>query len=194
MSHNEFASSPLITPDRLERESLEELFRCRPEWALLGGLARPDEGLTARENAFIVRLAAVGKGTEETFTLCLPGAAILFELTRFPGTRAVPNANRETADPTGKNYFRIAFGAVYLTVQRLIMDAHPGQQVMLSLDMRRDLRREWLIKTGGRTNARKAARETAMRHARNAATAAGADADAYIANLRALFDYHDAES
>lgn len=162
---NDFAKSPLITPDRLARENPEDIFRIKPKWAAFIELLRPGEGLSAEEDVFHISV----HGSKGAFADALYSpvfVAILFELTRF-GNNVTANI-RERGDT--RLYVKLTFADApkdNMPVWRLIMDALPGEQVEF-VEGQEDQRAVNLTKAT-RGTAVKAARSAAMHHAEEAA-------------------------
>ncbi|MFK5599788.1 hypothetical protein ACFZ8E_22710 [Methylobacterium sp. HMF5984] len=158
-----------------------EAFARLPDWARGGESAGSD--LDIADDVFTVRV----DGAEPLISkFPFIGAAILVELTRY-GNGIVTNPNG-----TGSNYVKITFAKHpkdSMPVSRIIADALPRQAVHPVGDLG-DYRPEFLEKRGA-GKAAKNARETAVRHSVELCREAGADADAYEANLRALFEMHD---
>ncbi|WP_162561432.1 hypothetical protein [Methylobacterium terrae] len=196
MSDNEFASSPLITPERLKLDYRDAL-SVAPAWAGSPSFTEQDfdsneEGLAGDVLTIAVGTSKARPGKPPTKTAWMLGVcsgAILFELTRH-GNSGATNGN---GGPNEKSHFRITFAGNAednQTVQRLVTGAGLRAKCVMNADNRRDLRAEGLSLTGG-GKAIKEAREVAVAHATENARKAGADVEAYERNLWALFILHD---
>lgn len=196
MSDNKFASSPLITPERLKLDYREAL-SIVPTWAELRSFTDQsfESNMDGLENdVFTIAVgsskARPGKTPTKTawaFAVC--AGAFLSELTRY-GNSAATNGN---GGPNEKPHARLTFAGHAednQTIQRLVTAAGLHAQCVMNADNRRDLRAEGLSLTGG-GKAIKEAREVAVAHAIENARKAGADVEAYERNLWALFILHD---
>lgn len=189
MENNDFASAPLITPERAECGDLKTIFARRPGWAALGELACG--GLPPEDDVFVVR---VGDKWPADFFLSAMSTIVLFEATRFPGFGVTTNLNGRPNSPAAMPYLKLTCGdGDNITVSRIVMDAGPHQLVRLGED-RRDQRPHELSKGAGRTPASKTARNVLLGYAEEAALRYGLDLGtvaAYLNNLKALLAYHD---
>jgi hypothetical protein len=99
---------------------------------------------------------------------------------------------RESGDP--RQYIKLIFASApkdNMPVARLVTDASAGEQTEF-IENRHDHRSSNIQIMPGRS--KKDARETALRHAEEAARSAGltnAEVTAYISNLLELFAFHD---
>ncbi len=183
MSDNKFASSPLITPERL-KDNLRAALSLLPDWARHGVILGEDLELALAEFFVIVQ----GEGTEPVRTkLPLLSAVILCELTRH-GNSIVANPNRLG----GEVYVKLSFARHSkdtMPVSRIILDAIAKKAVRQGGGPG-DLHPEFL-ELRGAGNAKKAAREVAVKHAVELAQDAGVDAAAYEKNIWRLFFMQD---
>jgi hypothetical protein len=185
-----FAASPLITPERLER-NLAETLRLTPLWARWFTLADEED-----EPSGSVGVARLGKKHPREHFMLAVSYAILFELTRYGGS-VTTSSNGKVDDPRTLFYLKITFpGAPHdnMPVARITMAAPPHVEVYATSDDPRDLRPD-ALGTRGAGRPTKDARDTALGHAkRYAEEYLKEDASAvaaYMANLAALFIYHD---
>lgn len=183
-----FSASPLITPERLERD-LAEALGVTPQWAEWFALADPDA--LPGESMAVVRL---GDKHPNQYNLPAVSAAILFELTRF-GNSLTTNTNGEDDDPLARYYPKLTYAGAAkdnTPVSRIIKAASPREAILASHDPR-DLHPDALGRRGA-GKPRKESREVALRHAESGARKHAGDeatVKAYVANLDALFAYHD---
>ncbi len=183
-----FSTSPLITPERLERD-LAEALSVTPQWAEWFALADPD-ALPA-ESMAVVRL---GDKHPNQYFLPACSVAVLFEMTRF-GNSVTTNTNSEDDDPSARYYPKLTYAGATkdnTPVSRIIMAASPREAILASHDPR-DLHPDALGRRGAGKPS-KESREVALRHAERCARKHADDEAtvmAYLANLDALFAYHD---
>jgi hypothetical protein len=185
MSENFFASAPLISTGRLQADRAGA-FDILPSWASGGTLVGHDFPL--EQDAFVVY---VGTTKPMPLILYVLSAAILIELTRY-GNNITTNSNRTARSAIAKVYAKLTFASApedNMPASRIVMAAGPRQAV-IHADDRGDLRPE-LLAMRGDGKATKDAREVAIKHSAGLARAAGADVDAYVANLWALIGWHD---
>jgi hypothetical protein len=187
--HESFASSPLITPERLTQDPAEAL-GCTPPWTLVCGLAGP-ETLPA-EAVAVVR---VGDKHPDQYFMPAVSLAIIFELTRF-GNSVTTNTNKKAGSEVALYYLKITFRGASednMPVSRIITGAGPRQAVLAPPELPHNLHPDGLtIQGAGKPT--KEARATAMRHADRCAKDYGctdAEVASYRANLRELFSFHD---
>lgn len=188
---SDFASSPLITPERLDA-SLVEALGAAPAWAIWYALA--DDEASPSESMAVVRL---GDKHPNQYPLPAVSLAILFEITRY-GNSATTNTNSQEDDEDARYYPKVTYrGATKddTTVGRLIMAALPRQRIIPAKDGMRTLHPASLGREPDR-KATKDARAIAMHHCERVARehrASDGEVQAYLDNLRALFAYHDVQ-
>lgn len=94
-----FATSPLITPDRLSQGDLDEVFRPAPPWVIVCSPV-DDEAWPLDEAKMVVQLGGSYPGGYPVLAISL---AILFEITRYGNTILV-DANRKPSSK-GASYY-----------------------------------------------------------------------------------------
>lgn len=184
-----FASSPLITPERLAR-SVPEALALAPPWVIVHELADPELGPSEFKAA-----VRVGDKHPDEYSLASVSLAILFEVTRY-GNSVTTNTNKRAGSKAAIIYLKIIYAGASkdnTPVSRLIMDARPHQAVRTNAEQPRELHPDGLTEEGA-GKPRKDARANAMKHAEARAREHGcgeAEVKAYLDNLNALFAYHD---
>jgi hypothetical protein len=186
-----FATSPLITPDRLRREDLDEVFGPAPPWAVACTPAYP-EPLPPDEAKMEVQLGGRYPGG---YSLPTASLAILFELTRY-GNTVLVDADRKPSLKGALYYLTFkpsASAKDTISVSRILGGLGKHQRARTPKDTPHDLTPEnWSVEGGGSPS--KDARAISMRYAEERARHHGRTApevEAYLVNLRALFTYHD---
>jgi hypothetical protein len=183
-----FASSPLITPERLSRGP-EEALRPTPPWAVRIALADPEAPLD-----FSICVMRLGETRPDQYNIHVLSVAILFELTRF-GNSVATNSNRRGGDAHAKDYVKITYsGAPHddTPIARIIMGAKPREAVISAPNPRNLDPAELGMRGAGKPT--KDARAIAMSHAERCAREQAlpeAEVSAYLENLVALFAFHD---
>lgn len=193
----DFASSPLITPERLEADPQAAL-AVRPAWLHAVHLEYP-EGHEEDPARFTPAVALVlGRKHVTSRGFSLPQVAFMMEITRFPGASIVTNHNG-----TGRHYVRIAFDGYpedLTMLSRVFSGATEYVQTKvdgIQSDMRAEnLRHDPAEKIG------KDARQVVLGHAERIAKQLEASgrmpphltAEAYLDNLRRLLVLIDQEA
>lgn len=203
-----FASSPLITPERLKANCAEAL-AALPPWADTHALAQGDDPTLEVEHqkvAFHVRRSSRAKdkregirgGNRDTpWGLTAVFIAILAEVTRYGNSVNLnPNRGKERLDALFHLELALSGdGYEHFPVGRLINNATAKREVKLSTEghFRHDLHPANLTEVEG-GKPKHDARAVAIRHAQRRAEKASlpaAEVKAYVDNLYALFVYHD---
>lgn len=183
------ADSLFITPERLTGNLYETItFSPRPDWIVAAEFADPEASLEDSAMAIVIG----ERGAERIYHLYAVSVAALYELTRY-GNSIANNSNASALAPDARTYPKIVYAGApedNTPITRLIVGAPPRKAVFLS-DVPNDLRPE-VLKLKGQGKPTKDARERALFHCRKLAQASGAEVEPYIANLGALFGFHDA--
>jgi hypothetical protein len=185
-----FTTSPLITPDRLRQGDLDEVFRPAPPWAV--ACVCVDKTLPLDEAKMVVQLGGSYPGG---YPIPVVSLAVLFELTRYGNTILV-DANRKPSSKGAIYYLTFkpsASAKDTISVSRIIGGLGAHQVARTPKDIPNDLTpANWAVEGAGKPS--KDARAIAMRYAEERANhhaCTAHEVEAYLANLRALFAYHD---
>jgi hypothetical protein len=184
--------SALITPQRLINAP-HEAFNHVPPWAAQHGFVGPEDN----EPEAIVVL--IGGKHQMPITLSLAEYALLCEATRF-GHNIVTNSN--FGKPLAIIYAKISFRDAAkdnIPLGRIFAGATTNEAVK-TLEIASDLRPDNLYRIGA-GKPEKSARDLVLRHCERLARERQAghtlltdfDIDAYVANIRNLFAFIDAE-
>lgn len=194
-------TTPLITPERLYADP-QAAFSAPPAWVRQFHLEYPEGHEDDPAKFEPVAIIVLGKTREVARTYSILQAALLMELTRFPGISIV--TNRNGTGPHARWYVRLAFAGYpedLTTLSRLFSGAAEYDQTKVAGSIKSDMRTENLRNDPAKKIG-KDARQVVLGHAERIATEfeksgrmpSHLTAAAYMANLRRLLQLNDEEA
>lgn len=197
-TRQDFASQPLISPERLAADPQAAL-SVPPSWAYRATFVTPETWPETNPAVQPVVVIWAGRSRVQYEAHSTLAVAIMWEATRLPGVSVAVNTNGARS-----GYFRFTVddaGEDLTTVSRFLMDAGPDEQVRKTPGRKWDMRAENLRKARAGKPSR-GSRDVLMGHLERIAKEWEASgkmpehlaAKTYLENLRRLIFLHDLEA